>query len=214
MKIDGVVIVTSEALAGIDLQEIRRIEFGTSVKKIADGVFENCHNLVDVTWGDVTIIGKNAFASCENLDIMTLPFSCTTIGEGAFWGCSKVEFVMLQSINKIGKNAFPLETNIVWENVNYLPDIAEDSGSSGQGRCLFLIRLSGRVSGRKIRRKLSGGKRKILMRLILLFNNPLDETKYYVYSRGSDVLRVSTEGTMTLESGIKKTNEVFIFQRK
>lgn len=32
---------------------------------------------------------------------------------------------MLQSINKIGKNAFPLETNIVWENVNYLPDIAE-----------------------------------------------------------------------------------------
>ena len=97
LKIDGVVIVTSEALAGIDLQEIRRIEFGTSVKKIADGVFENCHNLVDVTWGDVTIIGKNAFAGCENLDIMTLPFSCTTIGEGAFWGCSKVEFVMLQN---------------------------------------------------------------------------------------------------------------------
>ena len=41
------------------------------------------------------------------------------------------------------------------------------------------------------------------------FNNPLDETKYYVYSRGSDVLRVSTEGTMTLESGIKKDERSF-----
>lgn len=51
LKIEGIAVVTSEALAGIDLQEIRRIEFGTSVTKIADGVFENCHNLVDVTWG-------------------------------------------------------------------------------------------------------------------------------------------------------------------
>ena len=149
LKIDGVVIVTSEALAGTDLQEIRRIEFGTSVKKIADGVFENCHNLVDVTWDDVTIIGKNAFAGCENLDIMTLPFSCTTIGEGAFWGCSKVEFVMLQSINKIGKNAFPLETNIVWENVNYLPDIAGILAAADRDDVYFWFVCLGECQGGK-----------------------------------------------------------------
>ena len=209
LKIDGVVIVTSEALAGIDLQEIRRIEFGTSVKKIADGVFENCHNLVDVTWGDVTIIGKNAFAGCENLDIMTLPFSCTTIGEGAFWGCSKVEFVMLQSINKIGKNAFPLETNIVWENVNYLPDIAEGFWQQRTGT-MFIFDSSVWESVRE------GNSQETIRweeenfdAAYFTFNNPLDETKYYVYSRGSDVLRVSTEGTMTLESGIKKDERSF-----
>ena len=86
LKIDGVVIVTSEALAGIDLQEIRRIEFGTSVKKIADGVFENCHNLVDVTWGDVTIIGKNAFAGCKKLTKITLKGKKVTVKKGAFKG--------------------------------------------------------------------------------------------------------------------------------
>lgn len=41
------------------------------------------------------------------------------------------------------------------------------------------------------------------------FNNPLDETEYYVCSSGSDVFRVSTEGTMTLESGIKKDERSF-----
>lgn len=209
LKIDGVVIVTSEALAGIDLQEIRRIEFGTSVKKIADGVFENCHNLVDVTWGDVTIIGKNAFAGCENLDIMTLPFSCTTIGEGAFWGCSKVEFVMLQSINKIGKNAFPLETNIVWENVNYLPDIAEGFWRQRTGT-MFIFGSSVWESVREENsQETIRWEEENFDAAYFTFNNPLDETKYYVYSRGSDVLRVSTEGTMTLESGIKKDERSF-----
>lgn len=209
LKIDGVVIVTSEVLAGIDLQEIRKIEFGTSVKKIADGVFENCHNLVDVTWVDVAIIGKNAFAGCENLDIMTLPFSCTTIGEGAFWGCSKVEFVMLQSINKIGKNAFPLETNIVWKNVNYLPDIAEGFWQQRTGT-MFIFDSSVWESVREENsQETIRWEEENFDAAYFTFNNPLDETKYYVYSRGSDVLRVSTEGTMTLESGIKKDERSF-----
>lgn len=45
LQIEGIAVVTSEVLAGIDLQEIRRIEFGTDVRKISDGAFKNCHNL-------------------------------------------------------------------------------------------------------------------------------------------------------------------------
>ena len=209
LKIEGIAVVTSEALAGIDLQEIRRIEFGTSVRKIADGVFENCHNLVDVTWGDVTNIGKNAFAGCENLDMMTLPFSCATIGEGAFWGCSKVEFVILLAVGKIGKNAFPLETSIVWENVNYLPDIAEGFWQQRTGS-MFIFDSSVWESVREENSQENiRWEEENFNTVYFTFNNPIDETKYYVYSSGNDVLRVGSDGTMTLESSIKQDERSF-----
>ena len=207
LKIEGIAVVTSEALAGIDLQEIRRIEFGTSVTKIADGVFENCHNLTDITWGDVTIIGKNAFAGCENLDMMTLPFSCATIGEGAFWGCSKVEFVILLAVGKIGKNAFPLETSIVWENMNYLPDIAEGFWQQRTGT-MFIFDSSVWESVREENSQENiRWEEENFNTEYFVFNNPIEETKYYVYSRGRDVLRLEADGTMTMETYLKKEEQ-------
>ena len=47
LKIEGIAIVTSETVADIDLQEVQKIEFGTGVKRISAGVFQNCKNLTE-----------------------------------------------------------------------------------------------------------------------------------------------------------------------
>lgn len=138
LKIEGIAIVTSETVADIDLQEVQKIEFGTGVKRISAGVFQNCKNLTEITWGEVTSIGNHAFAGCENLDVMILPGSVENIGEGAFWGCSKIEFIVLLAVNKIGKNAFPLETSIVWENVGMLPETDDDFWQERTGT-MFIV---------------------------------------------------------------------------
>lgn len=204
LQIEGIALVTSKVLEGIDLQEIRRIEFGTKVIKIADGVFENCHNLTDVTWGNVTNIGKNAFAGCENLDMMALPFFCKTIGEGAFWGCSKVEFVIVPTVEKIGKNAFPLETSIVWRLWDYLPDIAEGFWQQRTGTMVIFDSSVWESVREENSQENIRWEEENFDADYFTFNNPIDETKYYVYSNAVDVLRLEADGTMTMETCLQE----------
>lgn len=117
LTIDGVGVVNAEIVKNINLQDVRKIEFGKTVKRVADNTFSNCHNLENVIWGGVTTIGSYAFANCEKLDMMSMSQSYVSIGEGAFWNCDSIEFIVLPVvIEKLEKNAFPLTTDIVWRN--------------------------------------------------------------------------------------------------
>lgn len=117
LTIDGVGVVNAEIVKNINLQDIRKIEFGKTVKRVADNTFGNCYNLENVIWGGVTTIGSYAFANCEKLDMMSMSQSYVSIGEGAFWNCDSIEFIVLPVvIEKLEKNAFPLTTDIVWRN--------------------------------------------------------------------------------------------------
>ena len=79
LKIEGIDTVMKETLGKIDKDKIRQIEFGSKVKTIDDHVFENCHNLTEITWGGVEKIGSYAFADCENLDMMSLSYNVAAI---------------------------------------------------------------------------------------------------------------------------------------
>lgn len=117
LTIDGVGVVNAEIVKNINLQDVRKIEFGKTVKRVADKTFKNCHNLENVIWGGVATIGSYAFANCEKLDMMSMSQSYVSIGEGAFWNCDSIEFIVLPAvIEKLEKNAFPLTTDIVWRN--------------------------------------------------------------------------------------------------
>lgn len=126
LKIEGIDTVTKETLGKIDKEKICQIEFDSTVKTIDDHVFENCHNLTEITWGGVEKIGSYAFADCENLDMMSLSYNVAAIEEGAFRGCSKVEFVVVPpQLKTLGNNAFPLAVNLFWQK-NTFPEIPSE----------------------------------------------------------------------------------------
>lgn len=79
-----------------------------SVTKIADGAFEYCKNLTNVTIpNDMTSIGNNAFESCSGLTNITIPKSVTSIGDRAFSECSKLTSIIIpDGILRIGESSF------------------------------------------------------------------------------------------------------------
>lgn len=79
-----------------------------SVTKIADGAFEYCKNLTNVTIpNDMTSIGNNAFESCSGLTNITIPKSVTSIGDRAFSECSKLTSIIIpDGVLRIGESSF------------------------------------------------------------------------------------------------------------
>ena len=79
-----------------------------SVTKIADGAFEYCKNLTNVTIpNDMTSIGNNAFESCSGLINITIPKSVTSIGDRAFSECSKLTSIIIpDGVLRIGESSF------------------------------------------------------------------------------------------------------------
>lgn len=79
-----------------------------SVTKIADGAFEYCKNLTNVTIpNDMTSIGNNAFESCSSLTNITIPKSVTSIGDRAFSECSKLTSIIIpDGVLRIGESSF------------------------------------------------------------------------------------------------------------
>ena len=64
---------------------------GVPVTAIADGAFENCKALAQITLPDgLTSIGANAFNGCESLMGIYLKRSVTSVGENAFGGCKEL----------------------------------------------------------------------------------------------------------------------------
>ena len=91
------------------------------VIKIADGAFEDCRNLKNVTIPDGVIsIGNRAFENCYfatyknykivseiGLEEVTIPDSVTSIGDRAFLNCSKLTGITIpDGVMKIGESTF------------------------------------------------------------------------------------------------------------
>ncbi len=82
--------------------------FDDDVTMIGDEAFSTCDSLTSVTIGDsVTTIGNSAFVGCDRLTSVNIPDSVTEIGEGAFYGCSSLTSVTIgDSVTSIGDDAF------------------------------------------------------------------------------------------------------------
>ncbi|MCC6355854.1 MAG: leucine-rich repeat domain-containing protein [Verrucomicrobiae bacterium] len=75
---------------------------------IADGAFNGCSMLTDVTFPEsVTSIGASAFWNCSGLASLTIPDGVTSIGDSAFTSCYGLTDVALPgSVTSIGPYAF------------------------------------------------------------------------------------------------------------
>ena len=81
---------------------------GKPVIKIAEKGFFMCQKLTSVTIPEsVEVIGKNAFASCHDLENVVINYGVKEIEEAAFHFCRKVKAIVIpDSVNTIGNSAF------------------------------------------------------------------------------------------------------------
>ncbi len=80
---------------------------GKKVVAIGENAFFNSKIISIKLPSTVTTVGKNAFHSCESLQVINLPIGVTTIGNDAFRGCTALSSVSLPSgLTKIGDQAF------------------------------------------------------------------------------------------------------------
>ena len=94
----------------------------SGVTTIADGAFERCWNLTNITIPNgVTDIGNDTFNFCSALKNIIIPEGVTGIGDKVFYGCSDLETVTIpNSVMSIGEYAFS-ECNKLTK-VNYIGD--------------------------------------------------------------------------------------------
>lgn len=71
---------------------------------------------------NITYIGEDAFAGCENLQQVEIPDSVEKIGGDAFWGCENLQQIEIpDSVEKIGEDIF--------EYIDFPPIIIASEGS-------------------------------------------------------------------------------------
>ena len=83
---------------------ISEIRLHKETKSIINGAFKNLPMLNKVTVprnSQLTTIGKNAFAGCENLESMTIPPAVTEIDGSAFTGCKSLTTVKFDPANQM-----------------------------------------------------------------------------------------------------------------
>ena len=80
-------------------------EYTGNVSTIGKGAFAFCASLTTVSFPNCTSIGNNAFASCYSLTTVSFP-NCTTIGDSAFYYCSSLSAASFPNCTSIGINAF------------------------------------------------------------------------------------------------------------
>ncbi len=95
-------------LAGVKDKGITSCATHEKTKVIADGAFNGCNGLTDITLGDnVETIGARAFQNCVELTTMTIPEKVKTIRESAFSDCDKLANVRVgDNVETIGNSAF------------------------------------------------------------------------------------------------------------
>ncbi len=87
------------------------IEIPAATKRIGDYALPNIVNPVEVLFNEganLTVIGKNAFQQCEDLNLDKFPEGLTEIGDKAFYACIKInsEIDLPENLTKIGAGAF------------------------------------------------------------------------------------------------------------
>ncbi|MBE6633123.1 MAG: hypothetical protein E7620_02130 [Ruminococcaceae bacterium] len=89
------------------VQEIEDKDISTSYSY---GAFQNCDSLKTVTFADgsrCAKIGIRAFYDCNNLAMITLPSSVSTLGDEVFYGCSALESIIVPAtVTQMGEGLF------------------------------------------------------------------------------------------------------------
>ncbi|MBE6590263.1 MAG: leucine-rich repeat domain-containing protein, partial [Ruminococcaceae bacterium] len=108
---DGQVEIIGEC-AFNSVKELTAIAIPASVEEIGEGAFSACSDLVNVTFGNGSLlktVGKTAFYNCGNLAAVAIPASVEAIGDNAFQDCTllaSVTFGEDSALRVIGDGAF------------------------------------------------------------------------------------------------------------
>ena len=120
-----------------DTLEVANIPSATS---LADYLFKDRKNLINVIMPNVTSIGQEAFNGCTNLALTSLPSGLTSIGQQAFDGCTNLALTSLPSgLTSIGYQAFNGCTNLA---LTSLPSGLTSIDSSAFNGCTNLALTS------------------------------------------------------------------------
>ena len=106
---------------------------------IADEVFSDCHNLVDVVIpSSVEHMGESVFGGCSNLANVTLSEGIKNISNGTFKNCSSlISITIPEGVESIGSEGFSGCTGLV--NIT-IPDSVIDIDSSAFHGCEAVMR--------------------------------------------------------------------------
>ncbi len=81
---DGITSIGSVTFYG---QEIEKVVFPVSLKKIGVSSFEDCDNLIEIVLPDgLEIIDSKAFSECDNLESIKIPNTVIEIGKDVIYG--------------------------------------------------------------------------------------------------------------------------------
>lgn len=88
--------------------KITKIVWDWGGTKIPDYCFSHCSQLrsIDLSFSDITSIGKYAFAECTQLISANLPSWLTSIGDYAFWGTGLESVFVPNGVTTLGESVF------------------------------------------------------------------------------------------------------------
>ena len=108
--VTGTVIIEGDTLVGVspDYTNTGTLVIPNTVKKIKQGAFANCKDIVGVVLPEgITEIPDNCFNSCTSLYNVTIPNTVQRIGNYAFYACTSLTNLELpRELTTIGKKAF------------------------------------------------------------------------------------------------------------
>jgi uncharacterized repeat protein (TIGR02543 family) len=110
---------------------LRTIVISSTVKNMSNSAFQNCKNLLEVTFdgSPITQISNNAFQGCTSLESIDLPDATVSVGNYAFQNCTALKSVTsANGIMSVGSYAFSgctaLEEVSISENATYIGSYA------------------------------------------------------------------------------------------
>lgn len=121
------------AMAFRGCTELSQVHFSSNLTIMALGCFQYCPSLKTIDLSDTSInsLGQQAFYSCENLEVVYLPETCTEISSYAFYEDYALERVYIPaSVTAISANSFndcPNLTFYCYSN-SYAHQYAQENG--------------------------------------------------------------------------------------
>ncbi len=113
----------------------------TDATQIGDLAFASCRNIEKVTINEgITTLGSSAFSGCSNLKEINLPESLTSTGNYAFQNCTSLTSMDLpKNLIEISYSAF--SGCIGLKEINFLPDSLKTIGRSAFSDCTGITKV-------------------------------------------------------------------------
>lgn len=121
------------AMAFRGCTELSQVHFSSNLKIMALGCFQNCPSLkmIDLSGTSINSLGQQVFYSCENLEVIYLPETCTEICPFAFYQDHSLKRAYIPaSVTTISDNSFNDCPNLVFYcySNSYAHQYAQENG--------------------------------------------------------------------------------------